>query len=183
MDTLRLFVALDCQAKLKQLIKRDFLALGLNPANLNVPAVDNLHLTLKFWSHFPLTKMQALLEVLDGTVSQWPAVSLDFKQAGSFGGLRVKALVLEPADGSPLIELFQSLEEALWQAGLAAQEVKGFRPHLTLARVKQPLSETELAIYSNWRPSYQAIFDRLVLFESRLTPQGSEYLALKTYQL
>ena len=106
---------------------------------------------------------------------------------GSFPHLRRPRVIwigLEP-DDDHLAALYSSLEESLQEIGFP-REKRGFRPHLTLGRVRSGRGKGSLveAIESNAEVDLGYLrIDEVTLFESDLTPQGAIYTALGRYRL
>jgi 2'-5' RNA ligase len=87
-------------------------------------------------------------------------------------------------ESNSLDSLYRLLESACEPVGFA-KEKRSFKPHLTLARIRddrgvQPLISKHLE--TKIEPVEWQVRD-LVLYESKLQPTGSVYSKLKTYPL
>ena len=95
------------------------------------------------------------------------------------GGVRVVWVGVQDASG-PLATCQSLCEEAFADLGFA-KELRAFVPHLTLGRVKDPRQAGDLrrvvADYSDFEAGIVPA-DELVLFESRLSPQGATYVPI-----
>jgi len=65
------------------------------------------------------------------------------------------------------------------------QEDRPFSPHITLARIKQPMGndcDTFLARKPEQEPALISV-QEFILFESRLNPSGALHIPLKSFKL
>ncbi len=139
----------------------------------------NWHLTLKFLGNCSEDGLKNTTRALE-TV-EWASYSLQAGQAGVFpprGKPRVLWLGLETG-AAESTALAKVIEDALSSAGFAPEE-RPFRPHLTLARVKQPQRDPWPELLQDisakeWTPVCIA---RFVLWRSDLSSQGSKYTPL-----
>jgi RNA 2',3'-cyclic 3'-phosphodiesterase len=156
------------------------LAPALPKASLPPPA--NLHLTLKFLGDVTDTDVSKVAEALKGLPPAGPirlrAAALEcFPPRG--GAVRVVTAALEEVEGrGALARLHEGIESACHRAGFP-REGRAFRPHVTLARARNPLPGSQrerLAelVKSAW-PGPASRAAEFCLFESRLKPSGAEY--------
>ena len=143
---------------------------------------ENFHVTLRFLGDVDRDRLGELAQAVSRRVAPVPAFSTAL---GRVMGLpsrkpaRVLVLELAPSDG--LVQLAQAVEAGVVSAGFAP-ELRPFRAHLTLGRVKRSAPDpgrVRALAASGER------FDvaEVVLFESELRPQGAIYRAVERIAL
>jgi 2'-5' RNA ligase len=140
------------------------------------------HLTLMFLGEWPAQRVPALREALAEEVAGHAPFTVQPGGLGAFPDLRsprVLFLQFTPLDGGPLHALAAGVRARVgstWPAG--PQDRKAFQPHLTLARIKGPLSWDQREILGRidlgaW-PAQPIGAVRLVA--SELQPQGARHV-------
>ena len=176
---MRLFVALDLPWELKQTLAA--LAINLNGARW-VPA-PNLHLTLRFIGE--ANRLQA--EEIDHALSALRArgFHLTLAGAGWFEKAgRANTLYISVERNEALLHLQTKIETALRRAGLIAER-RRFTPHVTLARMDQPVSP-RLIEFVQARNLFRApsfLVEQVTLFSSHLGGEVPDYTAEIDYPL
>ena len=148
---------------------------------------ESWHLTLRFLGEISEADAAAFADALDG--SRVGAVAA--------AELRSAGPVAFPSRGRPRvlgIGLSTPVSlEALWRAATEAArkigqrpEHRSFRPHLTLARIRDPWSRPAVDAFwtqvENWAlPPWP--FSSCVLFSSRLHPAGAVHTPVRTWEL
>jgi 2'-5' RNA ligase len=148
---------------------------------------QNLHVTLKFLGEVADNDVPALCAALKTVESPGPA-SLVPERVECFpdrGPVRVITLAMGGDEGR-LVLLHGKIEERCEPLG-HEPERRRYRPHITLARCRRPLpphKRAKLIGEGNRRlpgPLFEA--KEFVLVESRLKPDGAEYLPLARFPL
>lgn len=141
---------------------------------------ENYHLTLEFLGELDgsqVAKLQVLAEsVADGWQTAMPALELRCDAASWMPSLarpRLLAAMVEPT--ANLLELQQRLHRTLQRGGFALEK-RRFRAHVTLARLGRARIRTLAPIPLPELIEWPAT--ELVLYESKLRPEGSQYTAL-----
>ncbi len=188
--SLRLFVAVDLPeevrgglGRLQEELRRHDLS------DLRWVRPQGVHLTLKFLGETPADRVAAITEALAGAISGRRWFRLALGAPGTFGNRRgPRVLWLDViGDIERLQELQAAVERALVEIGFP-QEERGFSPHLTLARVRQPArADTAERVAHALRAVTppQAEFDvrEVVLMRSTLQPGGAVYERLAAFPL
>jgi len=176
----RLFVALD----LPEPVKRSLEPLSRGLGDVRWVEPEQQHLTLRFlgqldngWTH----------EVADA-LALVPGVPFD---------LRLKGIGHFPPRGEPRVlwvgvekslelqRLKRRIDRALDAAGLAPESRK-FAPHVTIARIRGPLSPTRLGTYLMRHSLYRSEafpVSSFHLYSSWLRPDGAEHQIEASYEL
>jgi 2'-5' RNA ligase len=183
----RLFVGVDVGPQVAEAFARvsDELrerARGLAPhARLTWVPSDRAHVTVRFIGHVDDAKAEAIKEALEPPIAV-PPFDLTVHGVGAFppsGGLRVVWAGLT-AGVEGLSALEEDVSGRLDACGVARED-RAYRPHLTLARVKEPgglRARTLLEGFTD-RAFATTHVDAITLFESRLSPKGPTYVALQ----
>lgn len=143
---------------------------------------ETWHLTLMFLGEWPAERLPALQAALAAEAATHRPFAVQPGALDAFPDLRApRVLFLQflPADGGPLHALAAGVRarvESAWPAG--PQDRKAFKPHLTLARIKDPLSRDQREILGRidlgaW-PAQPVTTVRLVA--SELRPQGARHV-------
>lgn len=120
---------------------------------------ERWHLTLMFLGEWPAARLPSLAAGLREAVAPRNPFPIQPGNLGAFPSLRrPRVLFLHLDGGEPLQALAQDVRRAvdtIWSGG--PQDRKDFRPHLTLARVRQPLTAPELGCLADldlgpWEP-------------------------------
>ena len=176
---LRLFVGLALPEEIRARLAE--ICAGVPGARWVAP--ENLHITLRFIGEVAEPDAQALHDALSQIRS--PGFSLELAGADMFAsGRRVKSLWVAVTPVPELLLLQERVELATQRAGLTAEGRK-FKPHVTLARLKDTPSVRArdfVAQYGLFRAGPLAV-DHFTLFESRLTRHGASYSVLAEYGL
>jgi 2'-5' RNA ligase len=176
----RLFVALPLPPAVRRSLEP--LARGLGDVRWLTP--DQQHLTLRFLGDIDNGRMNDVAEAL-ALVHGWP-FELRLKGLGHFpprGEPRVLWVGVEKS--ADLAGLKRRIDQALKQAGLAPENRK-FAPHVTLARIRAPLSRDRLGTYLMRHSLYAsepfAISD-FHLYSSWLKSDGAQHQLEASYEL
>ncbi len=149
---------------------------------------ENLHLTVRFLGEVPEERLEEVVAAGREAARECPSFPLSLGGLGFFppqGPVRVAWVGV--GEQKELFELREKLEEALRLRGFPPEE-REFRPHLTLARAREPVSRKLLPDPS---PGEGGISIRgggsfwareLVLFRSLLRPTGPEYRRLASFE-
>lgn len=185
-DTLRLFVAIDLPPHTRQALNT---AMDVLRHDLRGPfrwtAPESLHLTLKFLGDVESNRVALLTKALQEAVAPFTPFGLSLEGPGTFPGRGSPRVVWAGVGGNieALTHLQAAIESALVAAGETMQD-NSFRPHLTLARVRDSLPPAEAAkvrerlqeVHFGDEASFPV--RNVHLIHSTLTPNGSIYRTL-----
>jgi 2'-5' RNA ligase len=182
---LRAFFALSLSCESLNLLSRlrDRLVNKI-PAQKFVRATPDasLHLTLKFLGDIPEAQVPSFADVLSTAKPAIP-LTVTLGQLLAFGSprhARVVGVELLETTGE-LLRCVQTLEAFANTLGIAA-ESRAFIPHITLARLHEPQDVRAFLEHMKLEP-LPIHFDALRLFQSKLTPKGSQYHMLAEQRL
>ncbi|HEX8730605.1 MAG TPA: RNA 2',3'-cyclic phosphodiesterase [Ktedonobacterales bacterium] len=137
----RVFIALDLSDAAREALDRDLrrLARALPAARLSDPA--SLHLTLAFLGEVDDATLAAVIAATGEVTRATAPFELALAKLGVFGPREAPRVIWAGVGGDlpPLRALQRRLTDALEPLGFP-HETRPFSPHLTLARLKQPLT-------------------------------------------
>jgi 2'-5' RNA ligase len=143
---------------------------------------EGIHLTLKFFGDVSEDDIIKISRVVEAHVSSIRSFTLDVKKLGVFPDMsRPRILWLKiNGDVEALVKFQKTLDQKLQACGFS-EDGRPFRPHLTLARIKEPKGLVGLAKIIEKSDNYAAGYfnvDGLNLYRSQLTPRGAIYTKL-----
>ncbi len=188
---LRLFVAIELpqtwleglaetQARMKAALAADATTAALR---LRWVRPEGIHLTLKFIGEVEPERLEPIREQLGSAVPEVPEATLSLAGVGSFEDRRAPRVIwagIQTEPAQTLLRLAESIETWLAAAGVP-RERRGFRPHLTLARLPDGLSDAQreraAAITTAVTPAELSPFriEGVSLMRSLLGPGGARY--------
>lgn len=179
MNTLRAFIAVEIDNLTKQKISK--LISDLKKSNTDAKWIteNQMHLTLKFLGNIDENKVGDISNALSEITDNFSAFAINLSSLGAFPGMnhpRVVWLGVNKGAGS-LIKLNEKIETAMEKTGFK-KESRKFEPHLTLARIRTSKNISNLIKLINgasFPAQNDAQIDKLVLFQSTLTPKGALY--------
>jgi len=183
---MRLFVALDIPAGVRQAIAE--LIDRLKPACRGARWVrsEGIHVTLKFIGHVSdqdTKKIESIRVALAKILSERP-VEMQFRGVGFFPNERRPRVFWSGVQGSAnLGSLAGAIEGELEPLGIE-REARAFTPHLTLARISSPegvdrlVREAEKLKDTDFGAARESEFH---LFNSITKPTGAEYTKIDSY--
>jgi 2'-5' RNA ligase len=180
---MRLFTGLDLPAEIVD--RLEGLQRRLKPAaRINWSPLANLHITTRFIGEWPEGRLGELKAALGGIPSREP-IAVSIRRLGLFPNPHAPKIFWCGIEAPGLAELATGTDAALEGLGLARED-KPYRPHLTLARIKdrpdmQPLRETIVSLDSQEFGAFSA--RSFFLYQSTLKPGGSVYTKLAEFPL
>jgi len=176
---MRLFLALELPPATADEIHAAIAPLrDADPGLAWVPA-HKLHLTLKFLGDADESRVAGLASIVEKLVARHRPFELTLAGIGAFPNLRRPRVVWMGVEGESRLELLHhDVEVAAADLGY---EVEGrpFRPHVTLARVREPLAADRARALARVARavSYSAtvFVDRFTLFDSAAGGSGAHY--------
>ena len=181
---MRLFTGFDLPAEVVRNL--DGLLERLRPAaRIKWSPPANLHVTTRFIGEWPAELLPDLRAALGGLPSH-PPIPIRIRKLGFFPNPHSPRVFWVGVEASPdLAALASEIDRAIDPLGLKP-EGRPFSPHLTLARIKEPvplqkLRETIAALPSLDFGSFSA--GRFFLYQSLLGPAGSVYTKLAAFPL
>ena len=138
---------------------------------------EGIHLTLKFLGEISDAQTKYVVEALT-QLGPFEPFEIGVKGFGFFPSERGPRVFWAGVAAPPaLAELASQIDARLARIGFARED-RAFSPHLTLARFKVPRPQPELLAAIATQPEiplgkFKA--SEFFLFESKLSPQGSQY--------
>jgi RNA 2',3'-cyclic 3'-phosphodiesterase len=148
-------------------------------------ATENLHVTVKFLGGVEETRLADVAVALERAATV-PAFEVEISGLGAFPTASRPRVLWAGAPGSPAFtRLAEGVDQALVALGFPP-EARGFTPHVTLGRVREPRRDvalTEALEVAAARPFGALRVERLSLMRSDLSPRGARYTELSTAPL
>jgi len=175
---IRLFIALPLTPQVEASLDRLMASLKpLSRAVRWVPA-KNIHLTARFLGDAEEKLVPRIIKSIDEVAADHTGFDITLDRVGGFPNLSRPRVIwvgssepMEPAE-----KIAHQLELRMRELRFAPEK-RGFKAHLTLGRVRegQPLGPLASHLETMTLTPIPLHLDRLVLFKSTLTPQGSIY--------
>ena len=176
---MRLFFAIELGEEVLDLLEEITLSLQAAAPELAWVARDKRHLTLKFLENVEESDVPKLTAAADRAAARHAPLAMTVREVGAFPNFRRARVVWMGVEQDARLELLHhDLELACEHEGF---EIEGrpFRPHITLARVRAPLSVDRLRALSRAARSVRARgtvrVECITLFESTLASSGARY--------
>lgn len=145
------------------------------------------HLTLKFFGDISMEEVDSISRTVQNRLLSGWTLELKIEKLGVFPDAK-KPRVLwcgTSGDIDKLAVLQKQLEEDFAGIGFPGED-RPFRAHLTLARIKDPRDVSGLGnALTKYATFFAGAFSvrELILFQSRLTPQGAVYTRLAAFPM
>ncbi|MEO7084164.1 MAG: RNA 2',3'-cyclic phosphodiesterase [Gemmatimonadaceae bacterium] len=179
---MRLFLAINPPEEVRRETNAATAALRAAAPELSWVAEERTHLTLKFLGEQPDERLDEIQAMLAAVASRHRDLLMTLGGVGAFPNFRRARVVWIGVTPDPRLELLHhDLDVACERLGFAV-EGRPFRPHITLARVKDPLAEDRLRELSRTSKATRYRTDFIVrsidLMKSELTQTGTVYTTL-----
>lgn len=145
---------------------------------------EALHLTLRFLGDIDDATAERIRAALREGYADAAAFPLHIKGVGAFPNLRRPNVVWAGVELSEALAAAQAVAERAAQAAGLDPERKAFRPHLTVARIKDPAAGAALAAPIEAEGDFDIepfLAGGVTLFSSRLTSQGPIHSRIEEY--
>lgn len=185
MSLLRAFIAVEIPEEILQAVGEATAEMRrvIGPRVRWVPT-QNMHLTLKFLGDITPSNVDMLSQMVRAQAELFPCFDIHVGGLGSFPSLKRPRVIFIGIQAPAALEALQrGIESASHRLGYESED-RGFSPHLTLGRVKQGVTATELqlirrALEETTIDSLGAArVDSVHLYKSDLKPSGSIYTRL-----
>jgi len=176
---MRLFFAIELADDVQDLLDDATASLRAEAPELAWIDQAKRHLTLKFLGEVADEAVPRLTEAADRAAAEHGPLEMSVREIGAFPNFRRARVVWIGVEQERRLELLHhDLELACESAGF---EVEGrpFRPHITLARVRNPLPVGRMKAFARVARSVRlratVLVEQITLFESILAPSGARY--------
>jgi len=192
MAPIRSFIAVDPSAEVAARLAAFVDRLSKETKGFKWVEAEGIHLTLRFLGEVDEDVLKSVVERLKIASLEGGPLSLRVHGIGFFPSAQRPRVVWAGLEGDVdrLISIQDKVEKALEGLEIHQEEKRGFKPHLTLARVKDPRMATGVAriLQSILELPNDADFGEfyvksLVLYKSDLTPMGARYTKLGEFHL
>ena len=179
---IRSFIAVDLPEETRKLLEDIQRELKQCGAAVRWVKPSSIHLTLKFLGNIQPAQVEDIALAVAQEIRDQPPITLRPAGLGAFPNLRKPRIVWIGMEGEVqrLNGVQARVENALEPLGFV-REKRGFRPHLTIGRVKdrrrlQPLIDAMATLDIPPFNSFDA--DEIILYKSDLRPTGAIYTKL-----
>ncbi|CAN5604816.1 RNA 2',3'-cyclic phosphodiesterase [soil metagenome] len=183
----RIFVAIDISVEAKRKISSYIETLRHEFPKLRVgwEKTEKLHLTLKFLGDTEESKTVELSQAIEKIARENPSFKLRILETGVFPSMsnaRILWLALKDEEGS-LAKINEQLESVCGKLGFAPEK-RNFKPHLTIARLREPNKSKDLVEkhLNNIFETVEFEAGEIVIYESKLQPSGSIYSVVSKHK-
>ncbi len=184
---LRLFIAIELSEKQKEEVTglQNKLKQYLDGVRWVKPA--GMHLTLKFLGDTEPAQVEQVKAAMDEAVSDLGSFGLAYGRSGVFPSpAKARVIWLGLKDGEEQVrKLAENMEQALYSRGFP-RDKKAFTPHLTIGRARGRIPKNKIECFIEQEEAFETArvrVDGVVLFESRLNPEGAIHTPLYTASL
>jgi len=187
MAIVRAFIACDIPESLLENVSNVQDKLRALGADVVWTRISGIHITLRFLGDIREEIIDAVHAVIKDASKGLTPFDISIRGCGAFPNQRSpRVLWLGVEDGTGVLTgLQQALDGGLKALGFEPED-RGFRPHLTLGRVKGVKGRERLSsAVSELKESEIGSFtvDRVILYKSELKPTGAVYTKLREVKL
>jgi RNA 2',3'-cyclic 3'-phosphodiesterase len=192
---MRVFVALDIHAEIRQRIAQFMDDLRGFAPEARWVSPESMHLTLKFIGEWPEERLEELKRALSAVRGQPPEIT--FSATGFFPAVKsARVFWVGIQAGTELAALANAIDAATSALGIASEQ-RAYTPHLTLARTGSGRPQRQRSDRAN--PSFRRLQEKLsampapsfgtmsvrefFLYQSKLSPKGAVYTKLQSFSL
>jgi len=188
-EDIRTFIALELEDNIKDKIKETQETIkSANLVKASWVNRNNLHLTLKFLGDTKVKYVEGIKQNIKNCLENKIPIKCILNKTGCFPNeksARVIWVGLEDENGQ-IKDLAKKLEDSMFEFGFK-KEKRDFKTHITVCRPREIMNPDQLnllikEINNNFTP-VEFTVNKITLFESRLTPQGSIYTPLDSFSL
>jgi 2'-5' RNA ligase len=141
--TFRAFISVDLEPQSKLI--EFWESLKATNVPLKLVNLDIIHMTLKFLGDTDEAKIEDIENIMKASVENIESFEVKLKGTGAFPNLNYMKVIWVGLEGAePLISISKTLDQGLSKIGFK-RDKRGFRPHVTVARVKGPKNKSVLA--------------------------------------
>jgi len=148
--------------------------------------VENIHLTLKFFGNVSVDRIASISDAAERVVKEFSSFEIKVGETGVFPNpRRAQVLWIGISDPSGKLSALQAQLENECAALGFEKEDRAYRPHLTIARIRKPHGDRQLAdahLQMTFAPVAVELKE-LILFRSELSSKGSKYTAISKHRL
>lgn len=175
----RIFVGIPIGAPGQRAIEQLLDPLKPHSRNLRWVPANNRHLTLAFLGDIPASEFEPLLLRFNSAYQQYTPFRYCLSALERFPNTRGRIIALTGEASEPLHSIAMATRDMLQDCGLEFERKK-FRPHVTLARIRNPKHP-----FNSIDRKVQVDIDveRIVVYRSTLTNTGSIYTVLQEAKL
>jgi 2'-5' RNA ligase len=187
----RTFIALELNEALQRHLSGMIRQMASALPNLRWVDPAGIHLTLAFLGELTDEQLAGAMQATEVAAQSIAAFDYRLANVGVFGSQRQPRVIwvgIEEPSGT-LLRLHHVLNRELEQRGFAV-DTRPFSPHLTLSRIKTPLSPAEVQTLQRFiddRHRFAAStayhVSHINLMKSELSRAGAKYTYLKVYSL
>jgi RNA 2',3'-cyclic 3'-phosphodiesterase len=187
----RTFIALELDESLQRFLDNVIRQLSQQLPRVRWVDPAGIHLTLAFLGELSDERLAAAMLAAEGASRDIPPFEFRLKQPGIFGSPRQPRVIwmgIEEHSGN-LSRLHVVLNRELEKRAFEIDR-RPFSPHLTLARIKQPLDAAEQQVLQQLLASRQSAHSsprqyvrHLSVMKSELSRSGARYSRLQAYTL
>lgn len=179
---IRLFVAVEINEEIRKKLAEFQNALKKSDADVGWVAPENLHITLKFIGNIDDGQVEAIVNIINETVTHIKPFDLDYTGVGVFPTEKNPRIVFADIvdTAGVLARLHERLDNQLMALGVE-HEGRKFVAHLTLGRIRSRRNVMKLMekmlTYRNFHFGLSHV-TQVVLMKSDLSPDGPTYTQL-----
>ena len=180
----RLFVAVPVSEEIAKEIKPVLNALAKTGADLKLVSLFNLHFTLKFLGEVDEKHIPEIEKTLVSIAEKTKTFEVSVKGVGVFPSLEKISVVWIGTEDPELVSLMKKVGDELNY--IRKNEYDEEVAHLTIARVKTGRNKKELQQFVKHfekKDFGKMKVDKMILFESELTKDGSMYKIVREWSL
>lgn len=184
---MRLFIAVDLAPAVLDETRRSVERLRRLAPEVKWANPEGLHVTLAFLGEVPDEQRDDIERVVREVASSHAPLTLRARGGGGFGTKRHPRVLWVGLDGEvdALGRIQAALAAALQPLGFEP-ESRPFKPHLTIARAREPRGDEALArcVEALAKADFgESRIGSVVLYRSQLSPKGAKYTPLLTAPL
>jgi RNA 2',3'-cyclic 3'-phosphodiesterase len=182
MNKIRAFIAVEIDSASKPMIFGLINLLKETKADVKWITENQTHLTLKFLGYIDQSGVRDISDGLKSVLRGFRGFNITLSGIGAFPDIRHPRVVwIGITKGADLLKLLNDKIETALEKLDFEKEKRDFKAHLTIGRVRSFKNIPDLIKAMNttdFKPENEIKINKLVLFQSTLTPKGANYTSL-----
>jgi 2'-5' RNA ligase len=177
---MRLFIAIDLPDDWRRILSEPEQSIGWLGRGVKWVAPRGMHLTLKFLGEVDEKLLPGIHTGMMRACAEFAPLVIRLRGTGVFPDAKRPRVYWAGIEGPPaLLSLQARLDGEMQRLGFPRED-REFRPHLTLARIKDPIGKQRMtdALLSFALESEPADVREVLLMRSHLSSEGARYEAI-----